>query len=368
MLVLTVNPGSSSLRAHLVDTTDERVVDELETGQPADSEEALRALGELLDRLPAEPISLIAHRVVHAGKITEPAVVDETVREALRSAAPLAPAHVPKTLALLDFLHDRLPDRVQLICPDTAFHRDLPEAAYTYPVPASWREWGVRRYGFHGLSYGWALRRAAELLDRPAGELQVLIAHLSGGCSACAVRDGRSADTSMGFTPLEGMAMSTRSGSVDPGLLFWLLEERGLEPGEVSEQLQHASGLLGLSGGLSADTRDLVADGSPAARLALDVFCHRVRRELGALATSLERLDAVVFTGDIGWDQPEVTEAVCAGLGTLGVHSGLDSRREEDAVISSSGVPVLTVRSREELQLAAVAARQGVSDREGTPV
>ncbi|MDU0289816.1 hypothetical protein [Saccharothrix longispora] len=194
-----------------------------------------------------------------------------------------------------------------------------------------WRErHGLRRYGFHGLSYEWALDRAAALLDRPAEGLSVLMAHLGGGCSVCAVRDGRSVDTSMGFTPLEGVPMSKRSGSVDPGL-------------------------LGLSGGRSGDTRDLVAaageDG--AAALALGVFAHRVRRELAAAATSLDRLDALVFTGEIGWDQPEVRADVVAGLSLLGIPGDLVADPGGDGPVSppDADVPVLVVRPREELQL-----------------
>ncbi|WP_158887216.1 acetate/propionate family kinase [Amycolatopsis anabasis] len=362
MLVLTVNAGSSSLRAHLVDTTDEHVVDAAESGHPADSEAAQRELDDLLERVPTEAISAIGHRLVHGGPhLLAPAVVDDQVLATLREVAPIAPQHVPAALALLESLHRKMPECRQIVCPDTAFHSGLPAAARTYPLPRRWREeWGLRRYGFHGLSFAWALRRTAELLGRPAGELDVLLAHLSGGCSVAAVHKGRSVDTSMGFTPLEGLAMSKRSGSVDPGMLLWLLREKKLSLDELETGLQSESGLLGLSGS-SPDTRDLVRAaerGDEAAALAMDVFCHRVRRELAAAATSLERVDALVFTGDIGWDQPEVAESVSAGLGVLGVRGGLATRRTEDAVISGpdAGVPVLTVQSREELQLAAETA------------
>ncbi|AXB48527.1 acetate/propionate family kinase [Amycolatopsis albispora] len=357
MLVLTVNAGSSSLRAHLVDTTDNRVVDAAEIGHPADSEEARKELRELLDRLPSGALTAVGHRLVHGGpEITEPVVVDNKVADQVRELTSLAPLHVPNTVALLDFLRDEIAERPHVLCPDTAFHNGLPEAARTYALPRRWREdWGLRRYGFHGISYAWALRRAGELLGKPAGELNLLIAHLSGGSSVCAVREGRSVDTSMGFTPLEGLVMAKRSGTVDPGLLLWLLRTGKLSVDELETGLQKESGLLGLGG--AEDTRDLVARDDSDARLALEVFAHRARRELAAAAASLDRIDGLVLTGDIGWDQPELAEDIAAGLGILGFRGGLDTAREEDAVISRSGLPVLTVQSREELQLAMETAR-----------
>jgi acetate kinase len=278
--------------------------------------------------------------------------------ELIREASSLAPLHLPKSLALIEFLHERLPGVPQVVCPDTAFHASLPEPARAYALPHLWRaKWNLHRYGFHGLSYAWALGRTAWLLDRRPDELNVLIAHLSGGSSVCAVHYGRSVDTSMGFTPLEGVPMSRRSGTVDPGMLLWLLREGKVSLGELEVGLQQESGLLGLSDGRSGDTRDLVTaaeEGDAPARFALEVFTHRVRRELGAMAASLPSIDAVVFTGDIGWDQPEIVESVCGGLRILGIAGGLSRARADDAVISprTSGIPVLVVRSREELQIA----------------
>ncbi|MFJ7213526.1 acetate/propionate family kinase [Amycolatopsis sp. NPDC098790] len=354
MRVLTVNPGSGSLRLHVVD--DDEVLDSAEIGRPpAEAADDVKAFVDGMT------VDAVAHRLVHGGaELTEPTVVDGQVRAAITTAKSLAPEHVPNTEALLEQLTELLPDVPHVVCPDTAFHRGLPEIARTYPLPARWRSrWDLRRYGFHGLSFAWAVRRAAELLDRPAGELNLLVAHLSGGCSVAAVAGGRSVDTSMGFTPLEGTMMAKRSGTVDPGMLLWLLREGHLEAGELEDGLYHHSGLLGLSG-TSDDTRDLVRDsraGGVKARFAMAVFEHRARRELAAVAASLDRIDALVFTGDIGWDQPEVAEAVAGGLGVLGLRGGLSRNRERDAVISSSGarVPVLAVRSREELSLATAA-------------
>jgi acetate kinase len=362
VIILTVNPGSYSLRAHMVRTTDERVLDAAEIEHPADSREAREALDELLDRTGAAGLDGVAHRLVHGGAdLIEPTVVDANVRRSIDRACALDPQHGPNTLALLDLLAKRLPDVPHVVCPDTAFHRTLSEVARAYALPEQWRaRWGLRRYGFHGLSFGWALRRAGDLLDRPVEGLNLLIAHLSGGCSVCSVHNGRSVDTSMGFTPLEGLMMSRRSGTVDPGMLLWLLREEKLSVGELEEGLYRKSGLLGLSGS-SGDTRDLVRDarhGEVRASFALAVFEHRARRELAAMAASLPAVDGLVFTGDIGWDQPEVVEAISAGLGALGIQGGLISARDEDAVISApeAAIPVLAVRSREELQLAAVTA------------
>jgi acetate kinase len=353
--VLTVNPGSGSLRLHVV--AGQEVVDSAEIGSPP--ADATAAVESFVDK--AGPVDVVAHRLVHGGPdLVEPTVVTPAVRKTIAGVRSLAPEHVPNTEALLDELTGLLPDAKHVVCPDTAFHRTLPEVARAYPLPARWRaQWDLRRYGFHGLSFGWALRRAAELLDRPATELNLLIAHLSGGCSVCAVSAGRSVDTSMGFTPLEGTMMAKRSGSVDPGMLLWLLREGKLTVDELEDGLYHHSGLLGLSG-TSDDTRDLYHDargGDVKARFALAVFEHRTRRELAAMAAGLDRIDALVFTGDIGWDQPEIAEAVAGGLGVLGISGGLGSGRSRDAVISAPGarVPVLAVRSREELELASAA-------------
>lgn len=354
--VLTVNAGSSSLQADLIDAGTEEIGDSASIEQPPDSAEARKGLADLLSR--AGDVTAVAHRLVHGGaEVREPVVADDSSLAAARRAESLAPLHLPPALALVDHLREVLPDATHVLCPDTAFHAGLPDSAATYALPAEWRErFGLRRYGFHGLSYQWSLTRAGELLDRSTADLGILMTHLGGGSSVCAVHNGQSVDTSMGFTPLEGVPMSKRSGSVDPGMLLWLQREGGLSAGELEDGLQHRSGLLGLSGGRSGDTRELVTaaeDGDEAASLALRVFAHRVRRELAAAATSLERLDALVFTGEIGWDQPEVREDIVAGLGLLGVEARLAPQPERDAVVSRTGgrVPVLVVEPREELQL-----------------
>ncbi|WP_344870611.1 acetate kinase [Allokutzneria multivorans] len=330
--VLTINPGSSSLQAHVI--TDDRVIDSMHVEQRPESDDAVRELEELMSR--NEDIDAVGHRIVHGGpEVTAPLIASDAAIDSVREFASLAPLHVPASLALLDKLRARLAVP-HVLCPDTAFHSGLPEVAATYALPKEWRErYGLRRYGFHGLSYGWAVSKAADELERPVDELSLLLAHLGGGSSVCAFREGRSVDTSMGFTPLEGLPMAKRSGSVDPGMLLWLLRENKLSLDELADGLHTGSGLLGLGG--SPDTRDLVraaAGGDVDADLALRVFAHRTSRELAAAATSLDRVDALVFTGEIGWDQPEVREAVLARLGVLSVT-----------------MRVLVVEPREELQL-----------------
>ncbi len=355
-LVLVADAGSSSLHLTVFDGDGTVVATRDSASAPGDD------APDQLRRLLADvgPPVAVGHRVVHGGpELRNHTLLDGRVRDLLERAADLAPLHVPPALAVVDAAREALPDVPHVACFDTAFHAALPSDAREYAVPDAWRvEHGVRRYGFHGLSYAWALARAAEALGRRPDELQVVIAHLGGGCSACAVRGGTSVDTTMGFTPLEGLVMSHRSGSVDPGALTWLQTRRGLDAEEIAEALNHRSGLLALSG-TSGDTRDLVrarAAGDARAVLALDVFTHGVRRGVAAMAASLDRLDALVFTGEIGEDQPEVREEVCARLTALGLRGGLrviEGAVPDTEVISPPGaeVPVVVVPTGEARQV-----------------
>ncbi len=353
--ILTVNAGSSSLRLDLVQGGS--VLDsahaERAAGPGSAGEELSAFLGGHFDR----DVRAVAHRLVHGGDVVRaPAVADDETVAALRGLTGLAPLHLPPALALLEAARAELPAVPHVLCPDTAFHAGLPDEAAAYALPSEWRDrYGLRRHGFHGLSCAWAADRASELLGRPPAELDLVLAHLGGGCSVTAVSGGRSLDTSMGFTPLDGLPMSKRSGSVDPGMLLWLLDR--MPAPELADGLWRRSGLLGLSGGRSGDTRELVAaerDGDAAAGLALRVFARRIGREIAAAATSLRRIDALVFTGEIGWDQPEVREAVCRRLGLLGIEPPALAGRRDDGPVSAAGaaVPVLVVQVREELQLA----------------
>lgn len=357
--VLTVNAGSRSLKLALVrDGTGPAgldIVDELTFDGAPDGPDAADALRGFLER--AGDVTAVGHRIVHGGaSLTSHRIVDDGVVAALEDAAEIAPLHVPPALAALRMSRQYLPAVPHVACLDTVFHAGLPEPARTYAIPREWRDtYGLRRYGFHGLSYAWTLDRAIDMLARPASEVHIVLTHLGGGASVCAVRDGVSVSTSMGFTPLEGLAMSRRSGSVDPGMLLWLQRSKGLSADEIFDGLEHRSGLLGVSNGLSGDTRDLVAAaraGNAAAQLSLDVFTLRARQEIAAAAASLDRVDAIVFSGEIGADQPEVREAIAAGLGVLGVRPGLDEAQDTDHVLSTAGTPVLLVHPDEQRQIA----------------
>jgi acetate kinase len=364
MNVLVADVGSGSLHFQVLGP-DDAILASTDAGP----DDAASTIAGLHAKSPA--IAGVAHRLVVGGPgFTRAVVIDDRVRGELAEAARRAPLHVPPALRVLDAARAVLPDVPQIACFDSAFHATLPEAAYVYALPAQWREqFGVRRYGYHGLSYAWALRRAAAMLGRSADSMQLVLAHLGGGCSAAAVSRGRSVDTTMGFTPLEGLVMSHRSGSVDPGLLLWLETEHGLDADAITEALNHRSGLAGLSG-LSDDTRELVrarAAGSAGAALALSVFVHHARRGIAAMAASLDRVDALVLTGEIGEDQPELRQEICTGLGVLGISGDLDSgHRSGDALVSSPGaqVPVLVVAPGEVAQMAReareVLSRQGI--------
>jgi acetate kinase len=282
----------------------------------------------------------VGHRIVHGGeRFREPVAIDDEVEHALRELAALAPLHQPKSLAALDAVGAALPDVPAVACFDTAFHATLPEAASTYALPAEWRErWGIRRYGFHGLSHAWASRRA--------GDGRVVTCHLGAGASLAAVRDGRCVDTTMGFTPLEGLVMATRSGSVDPGLLLWLLEETGMAERDLANALEHESGLLALAG--TADMREVVARGG----LALDVYLHRLRAHIAAMTAALGGLDALVFTGGVGEHSPEVRAGATDGLGFLGVQIDPERNARGDEEIGGPPVRVLVVEAREDLEIA----------------
>jgi acetate kinase len=265
---------------------------------------------ESLEDVPAE-VGAVAHRVVHGGaRFQEPVVVDASVERELAALSELAPLHNAPAMAALDEARRVLPGVPHVAVFDTAFHATIPDVAASYAVPARWRdEWGVRRYGFHGLSVQWA----SEQVRVP----RLVVCHLGGGCSVTAVRDGRSVDTTMGFSPLEGVPMATRSGSIDPGVVLHLIRTGKLALEDVEDALERESGLLGLSG-VSARVEELERSDDPRARLALSVFCYRVACAVGAMAAALGGLDALVFTGGVGENSERVRTDVCERLGFLG--------------------------------------------------
>ncbi|MGZ8687513.1 MAG: acetate/propionate family kinase, partial [Gaiellaceae bacterium] len=294
--VLVVNAGSTSLKLTLID------------------EDGRAQTVASLEEAPAE-VDAVGHRVVHSGdRFREPVLIDEHVLAELHAVTELAPLHNPPSLKAIEAAREALPDRPHVAVFDTAFHATLPEEAATYPLPARWRrELGLRRYGFQGISAQWA----AERVSVP----RLVVCHLGGGSSVTAVLEGRSVDTTMGFTPLEGVPMATRSGSVDPGLLLYLLRHGHADVDELEDALQHESGLLGLSE-LSAHVHELEAAeaaGDEGARLALAIYARRIAQAVAAAAVALDGLDAIVFTAGAGARPPQLRARVCAHLGFLGV-------------------------------------------------
>ncbi len=368
MRVLVVNAGSSSLKVRLLGP-DDRVEATLDV-ESWDHGVASKELVTFLDRLGSAKPGAVGHRVVHGGdRFTAPVLIDDGVLAALAELTDLAPLHQARALAAAEVVRDLLPGLPEVACFDTAFHADMPQAAATYALPASWRgRFGLRRYGFHGLSHGYAARHAAEMLRATAGAglpgtaLRVVTCHLGAGASLAAVHGGRSVDTTMGFTPSDGLVMATRPGSVDPGLLIWLLQHGGVSVAELADKLEHAAGLAGLATlpGGSGDMRDvrLAADaGDPNAILAVDVYLHRLRREIPAMAAAMDGLDVLVFTGGIGEHQPALRQDAAAGLGFLGVE--VDSARNSDAcggdadiTAAGAGVRTLVITAREDLEIA----------------
>jgi acetate kinase len=345
--VLVVNAGSSSLKLRLLGPDDSLLAEADIAAPRAEVDEPALAAWVA----GAGAIDAVGHRIVHGGeRFRSPTRIDAEVVAALRELTDLAPLHQPKSLAALDAVTHALPDTPAVACFDTAFHATLPDAAATYAVPAAWRErWGVRRYGFHGLSHAYAARRAAAP--------RVVTCHLGAGASLCAVRDGRSVDTTMGFTPLEGLVMATRSGSVDPGLLLWLLERESVSVGEMAEALEHEAGLLALAG--TADMREVLAraDTDDRARLALDVYVHRLRAGIAAMVAALGGLDALVFTGGVGERAPAIRAATADGLGFLGVAidpAANEAAGDADADVSAPGAAArtLVLHAREDLEIA----------------
>ena len=357
--VLVVNAGSSSLKLSLLGPADE-TLDTLDI-DPWHGEGATAEMTAFVAGL--DGVGAVGHRVVHGGsRFLAAVVIDDDVRTAIADLADLAPLHQPRALAGIDATAALLPGVPAVACFDTAFHASMPETAATYALPAAWRErFGLRRYGFHGLSHGYAARRATELLGLSAPRLRIVTCHLGAGASLAAVSSGRSVDTTMGFTPLEGLVMATRSGSVDPGLLVWLLRDARLSVAELGDGLENCSGLAGLAGlpGGSGDMRGVLAAagrGDHDARLAIGVYLHRLRREIAAMAAAMNGLDALAFTGGIGEHAPAVRAAAATGLAFLGVAIDEDSNNaaQGDADISASGSAVRTVviTAREDLEIA----------------
>jgi len=353
--VLVVNAGSSSLKLSVVGANDELIMSEnLPSPRGAVDRDELHATIERAGRLDA-----VGHRIVHGGsEFVQPVLIDDRVVRRLHALSDLAPLHQPKSLHGLEIVSRVLPDVPAVACFDTAFHTRMPEAAATYALPPEWRKrWDLRRFGFHGLSHAYASRRAAELAGREIEGFRVVTCHLGAGASLAAVASGISVDTTMGFTPLEGLVMATRSGSIDPGLLLWLEEHVGMPPSELASTLEHRSGLLGLTG--SADMRTILAaeaGGNRDAALAIEVYLHRLRAGVAAMSAAMDGLDALAFTGGVGERSSAVRERAAAGLSFLGValdgRANADPRLDAEIGAAGAGVRTFVIEAREDLEIA----------------
>ena len=384
MKILVCNSGSSSLKFHLFKANNELLLAEgsidwttrptrlvfRRAGQPEIREELhLRehseAIGRILADLQAGPsaaldgiedIVAVGHRVVHGGRrFTSAGRITPEVQSAIAELSELAPLHNPASLQSIEAIAQTLPWVPQVAVFDTAFHTTLPAAAQTYALPRTWRtEWGIHRYGFHGLSHAYCARRAAEMLGRSGSRL--VIAHLGNGASVSAVRNGICMDTSMGFTPLEGVVMGTRGGSLDPGVLLYLLRRKGLTVEQLDHALNYESGLLGISG-ISSDMRHILKEApkNPNAHLALEVYVHRLVQTIGAMAATLGGVDGLVFTAGVGENSAQIRELVCENLGHLGLHldTTANARCKPDADIARHGSPgrILVIATREDLTI-----------------
>jgi len=352
--ILVLNAGSSNLKASLIEPPNrasafERTIDWIDDGRDG----AAATIREVLEAA-GTPIDAVGHRVVHGGeRFTGPTRLDDEAIVEIESLTDLAPLHNPLALATIRATRQFLPDVPQVAAFDTAFHATLPESARRYPVPDDWVRAGIRRYGFHGLSVAWSVQRAAEILDRRVEELSLVVAHLGGGCSVTAVDAGQSVDTSMGMTPLEGLMMGTRAGSIDPGIVFHRLRDG--QPAETIESdLDRRSGLVGVAG--SDDMGMLLAreaGGDERARLAVEMFVRRAAAAIAASATNLATIDAIVFTGGIGEHAESVRTRICERLHLVRL-DGREQDIESDGWLgTTSGPSVLRVTAREDLVIAA---------------
>jgi acetate kinase len=352
MKVLVVNCGSSSLKWSVVDVATSETLGSGTVQKVADHAAALESV---LQVAPLDGVAAVAHRVVHGGeRFSAPVLINDAVLAAIRDLAVLAPLHNPANVSGIEVAQHAFPGLPHVAIFDTAFHATLPPRAFTYAVP---RAWGVRRYGFHGTSHAYVSREAARILGRP--DVNVIVLHLGNGASASAVASGRSIDTSMGLTPLEGLVMGTRSGDIDPALVLHVRRTRNLGTDEIDAVLNSRSGLLALAG--DNDMREVqrrAAAGDPAAELALDVYCYRIRKYVGAYLAARGGADAIAFTAGVGENDALVRARSLAGLERLGIVVDDARNAAGEAVISPDGaaVAVLVIATNEELEMATQAA------------
>jgi acetate kinase len=390
MKILVINAGSSSIKYQLYNMKDESVLasgrverigteSAIVTHEPA-AGPGVREVSEILDHVTAvrrvldlllhrehgvvasiAEIEAVGHRVVHGGETFKASVlVDDEVKRRIRDLFDLAPLHNPAAMMGINAVEQNMPNMPQAVVFDTAFHQTMPRHAYLYPIPmALYRRHKIRRYGFHGTSHFYVSERAAEMIGRPIAELKMITCHIGNGASCAAILGGKSVDTSMGLTPLEGLMMGTRSGDIDPAVVPFVMSKEELTLGEVNSMLNKHSGMLAISG-FSGDMREIVEameDGDRNAKLAFDMFCYRLRKYVGAYAAAMNGLDVLVFTAGIGENSAHVRKAVCEGLTFLGVQldETANQRHSKDARFISapdSRVKVLVVPTNEELIIA----------------
>lgn len=357
MSILVVNAGSSGVKFGLFDdaATTDLATAQIDGHDRADA--VAQALRQLTAAHPNDQVKAVGHRVVHGGAtFTESVRLNDEVKQALHGLTDLAPLHNPPALEAMADMEAALPGIPQVAAFDTSFFAALPPRAFVYPLPYAWyAAWGIRRFGFHGLSHAYCAGRAAEMLGRDS---RLVICHLGNGCSASAVRDGKPMATTMGFTPMEGLMMGTRCGSVDLGILLYLMRNRGLSAERLDHALNHESGLLGVSG-ISQDVREVghAADGgNERAALALDIYADRVRATIGALTVTLGGIDALIFTAGVGEHSAGIRAAACAGLDCLGIRldaaKNANCQADADVADSNSTARILVLHTREELMIA----------------
>lgn len=389
MKILVINCGSSSLKYQVIDMlsesllakglverigiensaiTHEKIGEEkvkTEIDMPTHKEAIQQVFAALADEKTGvvksiSEIGAVGHRVAHAGeKYASSVLIDDNVIEVLKDCIELAPLHNPANLEGISVCRDLMPDTPMVAVFDTAYHQTMPPEAYIYAIPYRFYEkYGVRRYGFHGTSHKYVAERASEILNVDIKDLKIITCHLGNGASVCAIKRGVCIDTSMGFTPLEGLVMGTRSGDIDPAIVTYMRQKENLEPGEANRILNSESGVLGISG-ISSDFRDLskaVADGNERAALALKVFAHKVRFYIGAYIAIMNGLDALVFTAGVGENAIEVRDIICNDLGNLGIKLDLvkNKVRGKEMIISreDSPVKILLIPTNEELVIA----------------
>ena len=360
--ILVINSGSSSLKYQLIDVDSNQSLLSGTIERVQSHEAAFSQMLEKLKEIAISPVAL-AHRVVHGGdRFSKPTVIIKEVEKAIEELIPLAPLHNPGNLAGIRAAERAFPELPQVAVFDTAFHQSMPESSYRYAIDVELaKKLGVRKYGFHGASHSYVTRRAAQHLGIELTTFNAVVLHLGNGASVCAVKDGASFDTSMGLTPLAGLVMGSRSGDLDPAVIFYLIREGKLSIDEVDELLNKRSGLLGLSG--VSDFRDLegkASSGDKAAQLAIEIFVERARQYLGGYLARLGRVDAVIFTGGIGENNAGVRQRICSDLQTMGISIASASNQDQSREIrkiSDGKVAVLVVPTNEELEIATQAAK-----------